>query len=234
MLKRGARCRGRSCSGGAGIHRDRRLLVAVERADQPVAKAIVLGILRVGCDRLAAGEPGQLADLADGAPRSTRSMLSGAARSDRDPIGAGACRSAARTVVMIPCGRDPAQCTPVPDSVNHRLSSEGSGDDVEGPLAAAVASSEYSVITPLVVIRPILPEPFSVNQRLPSGPAVIPQGKADAVGTANSVIDPPGVTRAIRSCRRLGDPEVAVGAGGDPHRPAARAQRIAGDRPARA
>ncbi len=55
------------------------------------------------------------------------------------------------------------------------------------------------MITPLVVIRPILPEPFSVNQRLPSGPAVIPQGRADAVGTANSVIDPPGVIRAILS-----------------------------------
>ena len=52
---------------------------------------------------------------------------------------------------------------------------------------------------PDVVIRPILPEPSSVNHKLPSGPAVIPQGNADAVGTANSVIEPPGVIRAIRS-----------------------------------
>ena len=36
--------------------------------------------------------------------------------------------------------------------------------------------------TPAVVIRPILLPPFSVNQRLPSGPAVMPVGSLLAVG----------------------------------------------------
>ena len=51
------------------------------------------------------------------------------------------------------------------------------------------------MITPLVVIRPILDAPFSVNQMLPSGPAAMPHGIADFVGTANSVITPPVVIR---------------------------------------
>ena len=89
---------------------------------------------------------------------------------------------------------------------------------------AGLVRSENSVITPLVVIRPILLEPFSVNQRLPSGPGAMPQGMADLVGTANSVIEPPVVIRAIRLPTDFGDPQVAVGAGRDPHRPAARAE----------
>ena len=86
----------------------------------------------------------------------------------------------------------------VPDSVNHRLPSELSATMPKGRWPQH-EPSEYSVITPAVVIRPILPEPSSVNHRLPSGPAVIPQGNADAVGTVNSVIEPPVVIRAIRS-----------------------------------
>ena len=38
----------------------------------------------------------------------------------------------------------------------------------------------------------------SVNQRLPSGPAVMPSGKAAAVGMLNSVITPLGVMRPTR------------------------------------
>src|SRR2546421_11765714 len=47
---------------------------------------------------------------------------------------------------------------------------------------------------PLVVIRPILRP--SQNQRLPSGPAVIPMEK-EFVANGNSVIEPPGVIRPI-------------------------------------
>jgi hypothetical protein len=44
------------------------------------------------------------------------------------------------------------------------------------------------VITPAVVMRPILLEPGSVNHSAPSGPETIPRGKLPAVGTGNSVI----------------------------------------------
>src|SRR5216683_1513492 len=52
-----------------------------------------------------------------------------------------------------------------------------------------------SVMTPLVVIRPILPfttpvRTPSVNQRAPSGPKVISAGKELVDGSENSVITP--------------------------------------------
>ncbi len=56
-----------------------------------------------------------------------------------------------------------------------------------------------SVTTPAGVIRPIRLPSNSVNQRLPSGPAAIPVGRAaggDAGG--NSVTTPAGVIRPIR------------------------------------
>src|SRR5215813_694015 len=53
-----------------------------------------------------------------------------------------------------------------------------------------------SVITPPVVIRPILLA-LSVNHRAPSGPSVIPEGSPDAVGTGYSVNTPEVVTRPI-------------------------------------
>ena len=58
-----------------------------------------------------------------------------------------------------------------------------------------------SVIGAAGVIRPILLAPLSVNQRLPSGPAVIPYGSLSAVGMANSVTtarrgDPPDLVAA--------------------------------------
>src|SRR5262245_28209502 len=55
-----------------------------------------------------------------------------------------------------------------------------------------------SVTTCVVgLIRPILP-PLAVNQRLPSGPAVIPQGSLWGVGRLNSVTTPEGVIRPLR------------------------------------
>src|SRR4029077_8105360 len=46
--------------------------------------------------------------------------------------------------------------------------------------------------------RPILLPKYSVNQRLPSGPAAISPGKLPDVGIANSVMAPAGVIRPIR------------------------------------
>jgi hypothetical protein len=47
---------------------------------------------------------------------------------------------------------------------------------------------ENSVITPEVVIRPMRLAAASVNQRLPSGPAVIEEGLLEGVGMGNSRI----------------------------------------------
>src|SRR2546427_436020 len=47
------------------------------------------------------------------------------------------------------------------------------------------------------VMRPILLPLTSVNQRLPSGPAVIPVRTLSAVGIGNSVIVPLGLMRPI-------------------------------------
>src|SRR5512143_1309164 len=67
----------------------------------------------------------------------------------------------------------------------------------EEPLAVGMANS---VMTPAVVIRPILLPAASVNQRAPSGPAVIP-GICPGVGTANSVSTPAVVIRPIRGLK---------------------------------
>ena len=48
-----------------------------------------------------------------------------------------------------------------------------------------------------VVIRPILLALFSANQRLPSGPAVIPSGLLLAVGIGNAEKLPLGVMRPM-------------------------------------
>src|SRR5215831_5941672 len=55
-----------------------------------------------------------------------------------------------------------------------------------------------SVITPSGVIRPMLLPRISVNQRFPSGPAVISHGAERGVGTGNSVSTASGVMRPIR------------------------------------
>src|SRR2546426_7013076 len=49
---------------------------------------------------------------------------------------------------------------------------------------------ENSVITPAVVILPILFAFSSSNHKFPSGPAVIPAGPGGPVGIENSVITP--------------------------------------------
>jgi len=46
----------------------------------------------------------------------------------------------------------------------------------------------YSVTAPPGVMRPILLTPFSVNQRLPSTPVVMPYGVLLAVGGVNSAM----------------------------------------------
>ena len=60
--------------------------------------------------------------------------------------------------------------------------------------------AENSVTAPAGVIRPIRPaRSYSVNQRLPSGPAAIPAGPLFGVMPAeNSVTTPAGVIRPIR------------------------------------
>ena len=55
----------------------------------------------------------------------------------------------------------------------------------------------YSVMAPPVVIRPILFPWFSVNHRLPSGPAAIPIGSLSAVGRGYSVMAPPVVAAVV-------------------------------------
>ncbi len=52
-------------------------------------------------------------------------------------------------------------------------------------------------MAPAGVIRPIWFPWASVNQRLPSGPAAMPQGELPAVGTGYSVMRPRGVIRPI-------------------------------------
>src|SRR6516165_10680873 len=64
-------------------------------------------------------------------------------------------------------------------------------------MPVAVLGTGNMVMAPLVVMRPIWPAVFSVNHRLPSGPAVIPKGPLLAVGMGNSVMVPLVVMRPI-------------------------------------
>src|SRR5664279_4801062 len=61
-------------------------------------------------------------------------------------------------------------------SVNHR-----SLPYAVMPTGCAPAVTAYSVTTPSGVMRPILLAPYSVNHRLPSGPAAMPLGNAPAL-----------------------------------------------------
>src|SRR5688572_18223183 len=82
-------------------------------------------------------------------------------------------------------------------SVNHRLPS----GPVTMSFGALLPDSplENSVISPVVVIRPILPAAASVNQSAPSGPFVMELGSLSEERPAvNSVMLPPGVIRPIR------------------------------------
>ena len=51
----------------------------------------------------------------------------------------------------------------------------------------------YSVMTPAVVISPILETPGNANHRFPSGPVVRKLGKPPLVGMGYSVMTPAGV-----------------------------------------
>ena len=55
----------------------------------------------------------------------------------------------------------------------------------------------YSVMVPEGVILPILLAKYSVNQRLPSGPEVIPTESLFSVGRGYSVMIPEGVILPI-------------------------------------
>jgi hypothetical protein len=61
---------------------------------------------------------------------------------------------------------------------------------LDGPLLAV--GMEYSVIVPEVVTLATLPRPFSIYQRLPSGPAAMLHGPLLAVGMEYSVMVPTG------------------------------------------
>jgi hypothetical protein len=79
----------------------------------------------------------------------------------------------------------------LPNSVNHTLPS--------GPVVipnVPPVEPGNSVITPAVVIRPML-SVLSVNQRFPSGPTVIPRGPLKGVGMGNSVMTPVVVIRPM-------------------------------------
>ncbi len=52
-------------------------------------------------------------------------------------------------------------------------------------------------MSPSGVIRPIARAAYSVNHRLPSGPAVISTGSAPGVSIGNSTISPSGLIRPI-------------------------------------
>src|SRR5438876_1015336 len=81
-----------------------------------------------------------------------------------------------------------------------------------------VGTLNSAITNPLVVIWPILLAPVSVNQRLPSGPAVMLTGRLLSVGIVNSsaaVMVPAVVIRPILLAEALREPEVAVWAGRD-------------------
>src|SRR5258707_13410636 len=63
--------------------------------------------------------------------------------------------------------------------------------------ALTAVGTGNSVITPAVVIRPILLPTCSANHSAPSGPVVMPAGVPPAVGIGNSVITPAVVMRPI-------------------------------------
>ena len=97
----------------------------------------------------------------------------------REPKGPGARRDTHGTAVrcQVEFGNH-AGCGDPPDPVNAELRKPQGAiradENSPGPLSAL--GRVYSVIAPAVEMRPILPEPDSVNRRAPSGPVVIPSG----------------------------------------------------------
>jgi hypothetical protein len=82
----------------------------------------------------------------------------------------------------------------------------------DGRLPAVIPAGN-SVIAPVGAIRPTLLPSRSVNQTLPSEPAVIPRGIALAVGMVNSLIVPFGVMRPILFTAVLDESQIAIGPG---------------------
>ncbi len=81
--------------------------------------------------------------------------------------------------------------------MNHRFPS-GPGVICVG-IESGESPVENSVTTPAGVIRPIRRARFSVNQRLPSGPAVMSVGPAPSL-IGNSVIVTADALGALASC----------------------------------
>src|SRR5579864_4901691 len=106
--------------------------------------------------------------------------------------------------VMIPAGVI-RPILPIPGSENQRLPSGPAVISLGWSSGAALSPVDWlldegvvnSVTVPVGVIRPILCPCCSANQRLPSGPTVIPKGSPELVGTENSVKVPVGVMRPI-------------------------------------
>src|ERR1035441_2158772 len=67
---------------------------------------------------------------------------------------------------------------PLVDATNQSAPSEPAA--ISAGLSPACSPAEYSVMTPLRLIRPILPA-YSVNHMAPSGPAAMPQGAPPGV-----------------------------------------------------
>src|SRR6516225_2804766 len=61
--------------------------------------------------------------------------------------------------------------------------------DGRGLALVAVSVNSFST-PPLVLIRPILPAEVWVNQRVPSGPDVMPHGSLPGIGRENSLTLP--------------------------------------------
>jgi hypothetical protein len=119
------------------------------------------------------------------------------------PVGRGNC-VAAPAVVIRPTEKTLVGGKPtLPVAVNQRLPSGPAVIPPRLPLKVAVGRGN-SVMTPAGVIRPMMatkllfPTPLeAVNHRLPSGPAVMPEGAELPVGRVNSVRVPAGVIRPM-------------------------------------
>ena len=95
------------------------------------------------------------------------------------------------------------------------------GVDVGGSVPVGVGVEVGA--TPPVVIRPIRLPANSVNHRLPSGPAVMPEGAAPALmPVLNSVTTPSRCDPPDPVAAEFREPQVAVGAGRDAVRDAHR------------
>ena len=94
---------------------------------------------------------------------------------------------------------------------NPQASGAGNGEPSAAVKGAVVAVGNIGQDARWV-IRPRVRRLNSLNQRLPSGPAAMPAGKASGEGTSNSVMAPVTVIHPNLVATRLGEPKVSVGA----------------------